>query len=172
CDMETDGGGWTVFQRRQDGSVDFYRTWAEYADGFGDLNGEHWLGNEMLSLITASKPHELRIDLDKNEYAKYSNFRVSPALLKYRLLVSGECDLFSYQSGALFSTRDQDNDASNARHTAQYQKSGFWFPDEYSNVNPNGLYSNYLNCEFDVLGKHKGMHLISKKVHRNEDASV
>ncbi|XP_060575485.1 ficolin-1-like [Ruditapes philippinarum] len=65
CDMDTDDGGWTVFQRRQDGSVDFFRDWEEYKTGFGDLNGEFWLGNKYLNLLTNDdKQHELRIDME------------------------------------------------------------------------------------------------------------
>ena len=42
CDMEE--GGWTIIQRRQDGSEDFYRGWTDYVSGFGNKTGEHWLG--------------------------------------------------------------------------------------------------------------------------------
>ena len=44
-------------QRRFDGSVNFSRTWDEYRDGFGTLDGEFWLGNKYLHELTGNIQH-------------------------------------------------------------------------------------------------------------------
>ena len=93
CDMTTDGGGWTVFQRRLDGSVDFYRDWASYKKGFGNLNGEFWLGNDNLHRLTAANNVMLRVDLEDfdndTRYAEYATLKVANESDKYRLLIGG-----------------------------------------------------------------------------------
>ncbi|KAK2171725.1 hypothetical protein NP493_1034g00007 [Ridgeia piscesae] len=146
CDMDSNDGGWLVFQRRQDGSVDFYRDWGTYKKGFGDVNGEFWLGNDYLNDITSQGQYLLRIDMedftDESRYAVYSNFAVGAEIEKYKLTLgtySGTAgDSLTIHHRQSFSTRDRDNDA-NTSHCAQVYKGGWWYAAcHYSNL--NGLY--------------------------------
>ena len=88
CDQTTAGGGWTVFQKRLDGSVDFYRGWADYKRGFGNLNGEFWLGLDKIHRLTKTKS-KLRVDLEdtagKTAYAVYDMFAITSEKTKYKL---------------------------------------------------------------------------------------
>ena len=80
CDQKTAGGGWAVFQKRQDGSVSFYRAWNDYKKGFGDLKGEFWLGLDKIHRLTRQTKNKLRVDLQdfkgKSAYAEYDFFAV------------------------------------------------------------------------------------------------
>ncbi|KAG9332632.1 hypothetical protein JZ751_014730 [Albula glossodonta] len=152
CDMETAGGGWTVFQRRQDGSVDFNRTWQEYRNGFGSPQGEHWLGNAALHGLTATGQHQLRIQLEdwhqQRRQATYSTFKVASEAYRYRLTVrdySGDAgNALSYSKrynhdGRSFSTNDRDHDRYASGNCAQYYGAGWWF-DSCLAANLNGRY--------------------------------
>ncbi|XP_078573045.1 fibrinogen-like protein 1 [Branchiostoma floridae x Branchiostoma japonicum] len=139
CDMDTAGGGWTVIQRRQDGSIPFNRTWEEYKLGFGNKNGEYWLGNENIHLLTSQKNYRLRIDLvdwnNESRYAEYSTFRVSGESDGYRLHISGYSGTAGdsmtgdySNNGRRFSTVDRDNDGSSSTHCSQrWGQGGWWF---------------------------------------------
>ena len=89
CDQKSAGGGWTVFQKRRDGSVDFFRAWDDYKRGFGNLNGEFWLGLDKIHRLTVSGGYKLRIDLEdihgKTAFAEYSSFSVTSERAKYQL---------------------------------------------------------------------------------------
>ncbi|XP_030268953.1 tenascin [Sparus aurata] len=152
CDMETDGGGWMVFQRRKDGSVDFFRGWKDYVRGFGDLSGEFWLGLDNLHNLTTMTRMTLRVDLrDKDEsvFAKYSTFEV--AKRNYRLSVGGYSgtagDSLSYHNNRVFSTRDRDPAPFITRCAMSY-RGGWWYKNCHE-ANLNGLYG------IDV--KHQGV---------------
>ena len=90
CDMETTPGrGWTIFQRRVDGSVDFYRNWADYKNGFGNLTTEFWLGLDKIHRLSSSEQNVLRVDLgtfeNETAYAVYESFSVGNESDGYRL---------------------------------------------------------------------------------------
>ncbi|NWQ81446.1 FCN1 protein, partial [Columbina picui] len=147
CDMDTDGGGWIVFQRRWDGSVNFLRDWDSYKRGFGSQLTEFWLGNDNIHLLTSLGPCELRIDLrdfENNYYfAKYASFRVLGESEKYKLVLGdflggNAGDSLSYHKDMPFSTTDQDNDMSSFNCATEY-KGAWWYNDcHYSNL--NGMY--------------------------------
>uniref|UniRef100_S4RSS7 Si:ch211-157b11.8 n=1 Tax=Petromyzon marinus TaxID=7757 RepID=S4RSS7_PETMA len=152
CDMDTDGGGWTVFQRRRDGSWDFNRTWAEYKRGFGEVGGEHWLGNDRLHQLTRTSDETLRVELEDwhgvRRHALYSHFRVASERERYRLTARGyrgdAGNALGYSrgynhDGRPFSTPDRDNDAYAAGSCAAYYASGWWF-DSCLAANLNGRY--------------------------------
>ena len=135
CDMETDGGGWIVFQRRQDGSVDFYRTWAEYQSGFGDLQNEFWLGNDILRDLTGSGQWRLRVDMEdwksNKSWSSYGEFAVTGD--KYTLHVgsydaqSPAGDSMPWHDGQSFSTKDQNNDPRSGYNCAKLYEGAWWF---------------------------------------------
>ena len=90
-----------MFQKRLDGSVDFNnRGWADFKRGFGNLNGEFWLGLDKIHRLTKTKSR-LRVELEdtkgKTAYAEYDMFSVSSERNKYRLGLgkyTGECFQF------------------------------------------------------------------------------
>ncbi|KAK2159794.1 hypothetical protein NP493_1690g00004 [Ridgeia piscesae] len=118
CDMTTDGGGWLVFQKRFDGSINFYRSWEAYKKGFGYLDGEYWFGNDVISEVSSMKPNVLRVDMgdweDEKVYALYTTFVLSLEVVEINIVTTGAClaagDSLSYADGLGFSTKDQDHD--------------------------------------------------------------
>ncbi|XP_039192446.1 tenascin-X-like isoform X11 [Crotalus tigris] len=147
CDMETDGGGWIVFQRRMNGETDFWRDWQNYALGFGNLTREFWLGNDALHQLTSSGDYELRVDLrarDESVYATYQSFRVDPPADYYRLHLGSyrgtAGDALSYHSGSVFSTRDRDPNRVIIPCAISYR--GAWWYRNCHYTNLNGLYAN------------------------------
>ena len=138
CDMETDGGGWTVLLKRQDGSVDFYLNWIAYKNGFGNLEGEHWLGLDNMYLLTnlSGVTAQLRVDLADWEgntaFAKYDQFSVGDEASDYTLSVSGyqnastAGDSLTSHNGQRFSTPDRDNDGHSHFNCAVYSHGPWW----------------------------------------------
>uniref|UniRef100_F7F448 Tenascin XB n=1 Tax=Ornithorhynchus anatinus TaxID=9258 RepID=F7F448_ORNAN len=144
CDMETDGGGWLVFQRRTDGHTDFWRDWADYAQGFGNLSGEFWLA---LHNLTQAGDYSMRVDLragDEAVFAEYDSFSVAAGSQYYRLHLEGyhgtAGDSMSYHSGSVFSTRDRDPNNLLIPCAISYH-GGWWYRNcHYANL--NGLYGS------------------------------
>ncbi|XP_051569581.1 angiopoietin-related protein 6 [Myxocyprinus asiaticus] len=134
CDQSRAQGGWTIIQRRQDGSVNFFRTWEQYKQGFGNLDGEYWLGLEHLYWLTSQATYKLRVSMEdwqgRQVFAEYNSFRVEPESDWYRLRLGhyqgNAGDSLSWHNNKAFTTLDRDKDAYSG-NCAHYQKGGWWY---------------------------------------------
>ncbi|KAL1023582.1 hypothetical protein UPYG_G00043140 [Umbra pygmaea] len=173
CEIDNFGRGFTVIQRRRDGSVNFNRDWTQYKEGFGYLTPsdttEFWLGNEKIHLLStqATLPYVLRITLTdwegNTKYADYATFKVGPEVDKYRLTYAyyygGDAGdafdgfdfgddpsdkIYTSHNGMQFSTGDKDNDKYNG-NCAKQDGSGWWM---------NRCHAAHLNGKYYNGGKY------------------
>ena len=151
------------FQRREDGSVDFTRGWQEYKWGFGDVAGEHWLGNEVIAAITRLSQHSLRVDLQPTEtkthlYSEYNTFSLASESEEYRLDIDeyqkestagdGFIHIFPYflvHKGKSFSTFDRDTDKLRAVNCAADYRGGWWMSQCFHSFLNGQFGSNFWN---------------------------
>ena len=176
--METDGGGWTVIQRRMDGSVDFYRNRIDYDEGFGNTSGEYWLGlTKLHRLANGSVFTQLRVDMtDKNHnsaYASYSTFYIGGSTTDYTLHISGYSgtagDSFTYHNLTKFTTKDKNNNIDErTKIKINCGVSGWWYNNCY-NSNLNGRYGN--NNQTGIIwypwkGRYYSLPFVEMKVRR------
>ncbi|XP_037077282.1 techylectin-5B-like [Pollicipes pollicipes] len=132
CDMETDGGGWTVLMRRADVAdhQDFNMGWQSYKWGFGNLSSEFWLGNEYMNLLTSMDQMQLRVDLkawdNASTFSTYTPFSIGTEQQKYALKIGKHVgNAGNSLSKAKFSTKDQDNDSWGKHCAVQFQSAGW-----------------------------------------------
>ena len=142
--------GWIVIQRRVDASVSFERSWDEYVAGFGNMDGNFWLGLEDIHYLTTSCTMSLQIDVVPFNIPAvsipYTQFQVGDATSDYLLTVTSDTpgheslyNSFTRSSGMRFTTYDRDNDQGAVVNCAVDYKAGWWFNNCYK-LNLNGVY--------------------------------
>ncbi|XP_037948107.1 ryncolin-1-like [Teleopsis dalmanni] len=151
------GPGWTIVQRRQDGSINFYRNWIDYKFGFGNLEGEYFIGLDKLHALTNNGVQELWFQFEDFENATrsahYTSFAIDDENSKYAINMVGKFygdagDSFTVHAGSKFSTKDNDNDSS-AKNCAQTYTGAWWYYDCHrSNLNGQYLRGSYSKDQY------------------------
>ncbi|XP_067929131.1 microfibril-associated glycoprotein 4-like [Watersipora subatra] len=175
CDF-FDDHGWIVFQKRFNGSVDFYRNWTEYKSGFGNTAGEHWLGLTKLYALTRSNQKLnilVRASSNSIQSGTWTSFFIHNEDDDYRLEVSDDgyegsllkSDL-SNHDGMAFSTNDQDNDVDSTRACAVTYHGAWWYKNCYTS-NLNGGYNR--NSDSGVRWSHFSNRLVETVMRISRD---
>uniref|UniRef100_H2XRG5 Fibrinogen C-terminal domain-containing protein n=1 Tax=Ciona intestinalis TaxID=7719 RepID=H2XRG5_CIOIN len=174
CDMDTDGGGWTVFQRREDGSVNFYRNWKEYRTGFGEPDQEFWMGEDNLHYLSGEEKYELRVEMRncvnvtkyaQYRYVEYYKIHIYSVVENNNYIYSGNS--LAIHNGQPFSAYDNDQDIYGSN--CAFRDKGAWWYKGCHHANLNGLYQP---CKvawtsaswYSFDDEHQGLRFIEMKV--------
>ena len=154
----------------------YYRGWADYVKGFGDLNREFWLGLSQINRLTNSGTIiSLRVDLEdfdgNKRYAKYSTFQVKDSSRKYQLNVAGYSgdagNSLTPQNGMKFSTKDQDNENCASRYKGawwyrvwnysnqEYLSSAHYYADGVEAIITSSRSLRWISAKEKTSGKHQ-----------------
>lgn len=174
------GSGWTVIMQRMDGSVNFNRPWIDYKIGFGNVEGEYWIGNEVIHRLTYNRTMALRVVMKSmwilggEAVSLYHNFRIGNESSGYRLYLSGydnsstggdsmtsttEYCKDPPNNGSRFSTSDRENNPANC----STELSGGWWFSICGCSNLNGQYFS----GGSVISDNKNVGIYWDTVYRN-----
>ena len=155
CNMDLEGGGWTVFHRRfLPFTQDFAKEWSDFKTGFGDVSDQFWLGNDFLHEMTTtatSQKHYVMVYGKKEDgteaISKYGSFYIENDENFYRMnfnntLLSGihslkdnsKIDNRKDNNGMAFSTKDKDNDLIEDKSCVNYYETGAFWLNKCSNI--------------------------------------
>lgn len=123
CEQDDYGGGWLVIQRRSSGGLGaecFNRSWADYRNGFGSLDGDHWWGLEKVHLLTKGHVHELLVEVTDGfwgiQWAKWNRFQLGSEMKRYEIVLlegcSGNGTCYGLEKGEPFNTFDRSSSES------------------------------------------------------------
>ncbi|GFR91130.1 ficolin-1, partial [Elysia marginata] len=132
CDTETDGGGWIVIQI-------FIVTGltTRTVNGFGNLRGDFWLGNDAIHNLTSKEDCELRIDLVIDNEDFYAKYRLEVGDHSGTLDVLDTANALSRYNGQGFSTHDRDNDRSSDNLAVKYHGAWWYGTKKFNWINLN-----------------------------------
>lgn len=93
--------------------------------GFGNIDGEYWLGLDNIYKLSNQDNYKLMIELEdwseKKVYAEYSSFRLEPESDYYRLRLGtyqgNAGDSMMWHNGKQFTTLDRDKDMYTGKQT-------------------------------------------------------
>ncbi|XP_034477519.1 angiopoietin-related protein 7-like [Drosophila innubila] len=152
CENITSDFPWIVMQRRVSRSVDFNKNFISFTNGFGDIEGNYFIGLEKIHRLTSTQPYELYIHLESFQgfigYGRYSYFKIASLQNNYRLMELGTFsgtvfNAMSENLNARFSNYEKDFDTHYRFHCAKMQESAWWFNTCPSSSNLNGRYSDF-----------------------------